>query len=379
MSEDDKPQGKPIVKAKLPAAKSIKRPDFTPHGIGGGPGRGSASRPSRLTAAQARKRKKIAIIVGIATGVIVIAAVTVPVVYVATRPEPKVEVTGAFGKEPKVEIPKKMKPGKALKVTDAKTGKGPKVANGDTTYVKFVFYKFSPKPADRKKLVATYTRPQGEQIVTMVIGKSGVKGVDKGMVGQTVGSRVLLEVPPGQGFGQEGQQLGITNTDSILFVMDVLGTYKPNTTATGAEQKLDDKNLPKVSKPGKAGQAPKVEVPKVDPPDKLQAKTLIQGNGKALTKNDTPLVQYEAKIWKGGRVFDSTYQRGGSPIPMPLNTTGGAQGFFKGLTGQQVGSRVLLVIPPNEGYGKKGNPQAGIKGDDTLVFVVDIVGALATT
>ena len=41
-----------------------------------------------------------------------------------------------------------------------------------------------------------------------------------------------------------------------------------------------------------------------------------------------------------------------------------------------MGSRVMLIVPPAQGYGKTGNTQAGIKGTDTLVFVVDIVGAV---
>ena len=36
----------------------------------------------------------------------------------------------------------------------------------------------------------------------------------------------------------------------------------------------------------------------------------------------------------------------------------------------------MLVIPPADGYGKTGNSRAGIKGTDTLVFVVDILGAI---
>ena len=35
----------------------------------------------------------------------------------------------------------------------------------------------------------------------------------------------------------------------------------------------------------------------------------------------------------------------------------------------------MLIIPPADGYGKTGSPQAHIKGTDTLVFVVDILGA----
>ncbi len=47
----------------------------------------------------------------------------------------------------------------------------------------------------------------------------------------------------------------------------------------------------------------------------------------------------------------------------------------QGLVGQTVGSQVLLVVPPDQGYGPSGNSQAGIAGTDTLVFVVDILDA----
>ena len=49
------------------------------------------------------------------------------------------------------------------------------------------------------------------------------------------------------------------------------------------------------------------------------------------------------------------------------------KGWDQGLVGQKVGSRVMLVIPPDDGYGTSGNTSAGIKGSDTLVFVVDIL------
>jgi hypothetical protein len=37
----------------------------------------------------------------------------------------------------------------------------------------------------------------------------------------------------------------------------------------------------------------------------------------------------------------------------------------------------MLTLPPADGYGAKGSPTAGITGTDTLVFVVDIVQAVA--
>jgi len=36
----------------------------------------------------------------------------------------------------------------------------------------------------------------------------------------------------------------------------------------------------------------------------------------------------------------------------------------------------MLIIPPADGYGKTGNAQAGIKGTDDLVFIVDVLAGI---
>ena len=56
-----------------------------------------------------------------------------------------------------------------------------------------------------------------------------------------------------------------------------------------------------------------------------------------------------------------------------FSTDGVIAGFRNALVGQQVGSQVLVVIPPADGYGAQGQPSAGIGGTDTLVFVIDIL------
>ena len=47
---------------------------------------------------------------------------------------------------------------------------------------------------------------------------------------------------------------------------------------------------------------------------------------------------------------------------------------MKGLTGKTVGSRVLLVIPPAEGY-PEGNATPSISPTETTVMVVDLLFA----
>ena len=49
------------------------------------------------------------------------------------------------------------------------------------------------------------------------------------------------------------------------------------------------------------------------------------------------------------------------------------RGWDEGLIGIREGSRVVLSIPSELGYGDAGVPQAGIGGGDTLVFVTDVV------
>jgi len=75
-----------------------------------------------------------------------------------------------------------------------------------------------------------------------------------------------------------------------------------------------------------------------------------------------------------GKIFDQTW--GGNPYSGAAN--GFVTGFTNAIVGQTVGSQVLVVIAPADGYGPQGgNSSAGIGKDDTLVFVIDILAAEA--
>ena len=77
-------------------------------------------------------------------------------------------------------------------------------------------------------------------------------------------------------------------------------------------------------------------------------------------------------IWPGGKQFDSSWDKG-APASFGIGVGQVIAGWDEGLVGRPVGSQVLLVIPPDKGYGAQGQGQ--IKGTDTLVFVVDILDA----
>jgi peptidylprolyl isomerase len=123
---------------------------------------------------------------------------------------------------------------------------------------------------------------------------------------------------------------------------------------------------------GTFGDKPVLTFPAGGAPAGLQVSVLEEGTGPTVTAGRTIVVNYLGQIWDGG-IFDTSYDRG-QTIDFPIGVGAVIGGWDKGLVGQNVGSRVLLSIPPEHGYGQRGIPQAGIGGTDTLVFVVDIVG-----
>jgi FKBP-type peptidyl-prolyl cis-trans isomerase len=129
---------------------------------------------------------------------------------------------------------------------------------------------------------------------------------------------------------------------------------------------------PSVSVKGQFGSNPTVSIPKQSAGKSLAVKTLVEGTGPALTKSDAFVGNYAVYIWSGktSKLAESTFA---SKSPA-LFSGQLLPGLETALQGKKMGSRVLAVIPPADGYGKTGNSQAGIKPTDTLVFVVDILG-----
>ena len=109
------------------------------------------------------------------------------------------------------------------------------------------------------------------------------------------------------------------------------------------------------------------------PPKKLQVIPLIEGDGAEVAKGDQLTVDYFGAVWGETKPFDDSYSRG-EPTEFGLTKGGLIDGWVEGLPGVKVGSRVMLVIPPEQGYGKEGQPPT-IPGNATLVFVIDVLGA----
>ena len=200
-----------------------------------------------------------------------------------------------------------------------------------------------------------------------------IPGLVRGLVDVPVGSRVLIASAPADAFQAQGgiPDAGIEADDTIIFVVDVLEASVPLTRAEGTEVEPVE-GLPTVEL-GEDGSTT-ITVPEGEPPTELVVQPLIEGDGPEVEAGQTIVAHYTGIIWDSGEQFDSSWDRG-EPASFPIGVGGVIAGWDEGLVGQPIGSQVLLVIPPEQGYGEAGNPDAGIEGTDTLVFVVDILGA----
>ncbi|MET7389640.1 FKBP-type peptidyl-prolyl cis-trans isomerase [Streptomyces sp. NPDC005385] len=135
--------------------------------------------------------------------------------------------------------------------------------------------------------------------------------------------------------------------------------------------KIVDGPLPAITAGTKFGEKPTVAKGSGDPSKDLAVKTVIAGGGKTVAENDYIQANYLGQVWSTAKVFDNSYDRK-TPLVIQLAQGGIIDGWRYGLVGKKVGSRVEMAVPPTWGYGTQGNAQAGIKGTDTLVFVVDI-------
>ncbi len=123
---------------------------------------------------------------------------------------------------------------------------------------------------------------------------------------------------------------------------------------------------------GATDTAKKPDVPKPTgpAPRRLVTKDLVVGKGPAAKAGDTVTVQYVGVLYKDGKQFDASWDRG-EPFSFPLGAGQVIPGWDTGVVGMKAGGRRELIIPPKDGYGPQGS--GPIPPNATLIFVVDLV------
>ena len=116
---------------------------------------------------------------------------------------------------------------------------------------------------------------------------------------------------------------------------------------------------------------PVVTIPAGEPPAELVIEDIVVGDGKEAVSGCRPVMHYVGVAWSTQREFDASWNHG-ETFSFRLGAGEVIGGWDRGVAGMKVGGRRRLTIPPELGYGSRG---AGgvIKGNETLVFVVDLL------
>jgi peptidylprolyl isomerase len=212
----------------------------------------------------------------------------------------------------------------------------------------------------------------GEPFTATLAQRSLIDGWVQGIPGQTVGSQVLLVIPPDLGYG-DADNGTIPPNSTLVFVVDIIAAADSATSSgpmprASGEPVTPAEGLPVITVDDDG--APSMEPVAGEPPAELVVQTLIKGTGEPVPEGAEISAQYAGWLWDGTS-FDSSWSRGGEPLSLTLEQGQLIDGWVQGLPGQTVGSQVLLVIPPDLGYGE--TDMGAIPPGSTLVFVIDIL------
>lgn len=181
-----------------------------------------------------------------------------------------------------------------------------------------------------------------------------------------VGSQIVSVMAPKDLLDPQGNTIaGLDSKTSIIVVADLVSASLAR--ANGKDQTPPD-GFPKVVLDPSG--VPGITIPSTAAPKKLEVAVLKKGDGATVTADSTVTIHYTGVTWADGKVFDSSWAKN---TPLTLQLSNFVPGFQQALEGQKVGSQILAVIPPELGYGDKG--QGSIPGGATLVFVVDILAS----
>lgn len=276
-------------------------------------------------------------------------------------------VSGDFGSVPTVKVDPAVEVDKP--VTEVITeGDGEPVKVGS----KAMLHLYTANGKTGKKLGTTYDagKPASVPMDEAQIFPALVKALD----GKPSGSRIAVADTVKDLYGDAGtEQTGLKATDTLVFVIDVLSAT-PATVLDGPEGTEVDPpaDAPTIEQSGdRISRLTWAGTPE-KPSDKLQVIPLVEGEGKPIDGAKIVTLNYIGQVYGAAKPFNNSYEQ--EPATFDIGVGGVIPGWDKGLEGQRVGSRVMLIIPPDQGYGKAGNPAIKVTGKTTMVFVVDVLG-----
>jgi peptidylprolyl isomerase len=272
-----------------------------------------------------------------------------------------VQIDGEIGDEPEVTWSSQMKAGK-VEAETLVTGDGAVLEEGDQVLT----HLWIGNGFTEAKAYSTHDEDASAELLTV---NAELPPFLAAVKGATIGSRIAVTSSAQEAFGPTGNAtLGIGNKDSVLVIVDLAtgiddgptGTRGPAPAwvpplefAKGVPSGFDFEGVPK-------------------PTEEMRKAVLFKGEGAVVEKGNAVVVKYLGQVFDGDKPFDENFSTG-IPTSFGIGTGKVIKAWDKALVGATVGTRMVIEVPPDLGYGAEGNPDAGIKGKDTLVFLIDVL------
>lgn len=246
-----------------------------------------------------------------------------------------VTVYGAADAKPTLTIPRSAAP-TTTSVEVLAAGTGAVVRKGDVLVANYLGQTWADKDCKANVFDNSYDRgaTSGFPIGVGAV----VKGWDSTLVGQKIGSRVLLTITPADGYGEKtAQSTSELAGQTLVFVVDLKNVVKGDGVAAGAEQKLPA-GFPAVT--SASGKRPEVtSVTGVKTSDKPVSALLVKGKGAAIDAKKSLVLQFLQTDVKTGKQTQKTWDAQ-QPQVVPAKSV---LELITALEGQPVGSRAVVV------------------------------------
>ncbi|WP_137843655.1 FKBP-type peptidyl-prolyl cis-trans isomerase [Microbacterium sp. 2FI] len=270
-----------------------------------------------------------------------------------------VTVDGSFDGVPDVEVYTPFHTDETV-FADAQTGEGTPI----TTAQQLVMIDVTLVSGTTGDVVAATYDGEQTRVFPLTQWEQTFPTIEEALHCATEGSRVVIALAPGDVEAETAASVGLAEDDSSIAVIDVRKVYLSQ--ANGRNQFNSGHGLPTVVRAPDG--RPGIIVPEGAAPSDLVVQTIKKGDGPVVTGEVPARVHYTGLTWAEREVFDTTWDS--QPASMTLDAV--VPGFAAALEGQTVGSQVMVVIPPDQGYGDVD--QGAIPAGSTLVFVIDILG-----
>lgn len=240
------------------------------------------------------------------------------------------QVTGGFGEQPVISFDGD--PSGTLDVQVLEEGDGEEVLAGDFIVADYVGQVWGAETAFND------TWLMGGPIGFSLNGV--IQGWSEGIPGAHVGDRIAISIPSEMGYPDGQPGAGIEPGDTLLFVIDVLGTYNLDSMSGQADATETGAEVP-VTVEGALGEPATITVNEGAPePTQPEVTVIAEGTGTEVPEAGIIVVSFAAVGWDGMDGGPTSWENG-NPEAVPL----GQGTVFDQLVGVPVGSRVVALLP----------------------------------